>query len=154
MNIISDPLESAAVIRLLEDHLADMYATSPAESVHAFDLNKLKASDVQFWTAWHDNSLLGCVALKQHSKDMAEIKSMRTAAEARGKGVGRALLRYVLKHAAQNNITQLYLETGSMDFFAPARSLYLSEGFSYCGPFADYREDPNSVFMCINVNTQ
>lgn len=148
MKIIADKLESAAVIALLEGHLADMYATSPPESVHALDISKLKAADIRFWTAWQNDILLGCVALKQHSADMGEIKSMRTAPEARGKGVGRALLQHLLNAAKQSGISAVYLETGSMDFFLPARTLYSSAGFHYCGPFADYTDDPNSLFMC------
>ncbi|KUM52722.1 GNAT family N-acetyltransferase [Rheinheimera sp. EpRS3] len=148
MNIIADKLESAAVIALLEGHLADMYATSPPESVHALDISKLKAADIRFWTAWHGDILLGCVALKQHRADMGEIKSMRTAPEALGKGVGRALLQHLLNAAQQSGISAVYLETGSMDFFLPARTLYQSAGFHYCGPFADYTDDPNSLFMC------
>jgi putative acetyltransferase len=76
MNIIADKLESAAVIALLEGHLADMYTTSPPESVHALDISKLKAAEIRFWTAWQNDTLLGCVALKQHRADMGEIKSM------------------------------------------------------------------------------
>lgn len=147
MQIIRDPLESPAVIALLEEHLADMYATSPPESVHALDLSKLKAADVHFWTAWQGDNLLGCVALKQHSSAVGEIKSMRSAADVRGKGVGRALLQHVEQEAAKLGITQLFLETGSMAFFLPARRLYESAGFVHCGPFADYTEDPLSTYM-------
>ncbi|GHG60149.1 hypothetical protein GCM10010919_03360 [Alishewanella longhuensis] len=147
MQIIRDPLESPAVIALLEAHLADMYATSPPESVHALDISKLKAPDVNFWTLWQADSLLGCVALKQHSPTIGEIKSMRSVPEARGKGVGRALLQHLEQAAAAMGITKLYLETGSMDFFLPARRLYESAGFVHCGPFADYTEDPLSTYM-------
>jgi putative acetyltransferase len=147
MQIIRDPLESPAVIGLLEEHLADMYATSPPESVHALDVSKLKAADVHFWTAWQDDMLLGCVALKQHNATMGELKSMRSTTTARGKGVGRALLQHVELAAAELGITQLYLETGSMAFFLPARRLYESAGFVHCGPFADYTEDPLSTYM-------
>ncbi|SNY43850.1 putative acetyltransferase [Arsukibacterium tuosuense] len=147
LQIIAGMLESPAVIALLQGHLDDMYATSPAESVHALDISKLRAQDIRFWSAWQDDTLVGCVALKQHTPTMAEIKSMRTAPEARGHGVGRALLQFLMEQARQSAITQLYLETGSMDFFLPARTLYQSAGFKYCGPFADYPEDPNSIFM-------
>ena len=146
-----DPLESTAVIELLQGHLADMYATSPPESVHALDLSKLKAPAIRFWTAWENDVLLGCVALKQHSASMGEIKSMRTDPAVRGKGIGRALLQHVLAEAAASGITDLYLETGSMDFFKPARSLYQSAGFMFCGPFADYQDDENSCFMHKNL---
>lgn len=147
LQIISGMLQSPAVIQLLQGHLDDMYATSPPESVHALDISKLQAPDIRFWSAWQGDALVGCVALKQHHPHMAEIKSMRTAPAARGQGVGRALLQFIMDAARQSGITQLYLETGSMDFFLPARTLYQSAGFNYCGPFADYPEDPNSVFM-------
>lgn len=147
INIIPGRLDSPAVRQLLQGHLDDMYATSPPESVHALDISKLQAADIRFWGAWQGDTLLGCVALKQHSHDMAEIKSMRTAPEARGQGIGRALLQFLLKEASQSGIKQLFLETGSMEFFLPARTLYQSAGFNYCGPFADYPDDPNSVFM-------
>ena len=147
MNIIPGRLDSPAVIQLLQGHLDDMYATSPPESVHALDISKLQAADIRFWGAWQGDVLLGCVALKQHSNDMAEIKSMRTAPEARGQGVGRALLQFLLEQARQSGISKLYLETGSMDAFIPARRLYEAYGFTLCGPFGDYTDDPNSLFM-------
>jgi putative acetyltransferase len=147
MQIIPGRLDSAAVAQLLQGHLDDMYATSSPESVHALDISKLKAADIRFWGAWQGDVLLGCVALKQHSNDMGEIKSMRTAPQVRGQGIGRALLQFLLAEARQSGIKQLFLETGSMDFFLPARNLYQSAGFSYCGRFADYPDDPNSMFM-------
>jgi len=148
MNIIPGRLDSPAVRQLLQGHLDDMYATSPPESVHALDISKLQAPDIRFWGAWQGDTLLGCVALKQHSNNMAEIKSMRTAPQARGQGIGRVLLQFLLEQARQSGISKLYLETGSMEFFLPARNLYKSAGFNYCGPFADYPEDPKSMFMC------
>lgn len=151
MQIVLDPLESPAVVALLEDHLADMYATSPPESVHALDITKLKAPDIHFWTAWQDEVLLGCIALKQHSAELGEIKSMRTAPTARGKGFGRILLQHLEQEAKQLGIAELYLETGSMDFFLPARRLYESAGFVHCGPFADYTEDALSTYMMKNL---
>ncbi|MBV2128444.1 GNAT family N-acetyltransferase [Arsukibacterium indicum] len=147
LNIVAGRLESQAVIQLLQGHLDDMYATSPPESVHALDISKLQTPGIRFWSAWQGDALVGCVALKQHSAQMAEIKSMRTAPEARGQGVGRALLQFLLGQAKHSGIRQLYLETVSMDFFLPARNLYQSAGFKFCGPFADYPDDPNSMFM-------
>jgi putative acetyltransferase len=41
------------------------------------------------------------------------------------------------------------LETGSQDFFAPARALYTRHGFAPCPPFADYTDDPNSVYFSL-----
>lgn len=147
MLIALDPVNSVDVIALLEEHLADMYATSPPESVHALDVTKLQAADIHFWAARQDGVLLGCVALKQHSAKLGEIKSMRTSNSARGTGVGRALLQHLEQEAIKLGIQSLYLETGSMEFFVPARTLYASAGFVHCGPFADYSEDPLSIYM-------
>lgn len=139
------------VLALLTDHLTDMRATSPPESVHALDPDALAHASVTFWTARRDGVLLGCAALKHHDADLAEIKSMRTSAAARRTGVGVALLAVVLAHARRSGYRRVNLETGSQDFFAPARTLYARHGFVECPPFAAYRPDPNSVFMTLDL---
>lgn len=147
MLIRCDDLTSAAIRGLLEEHLRDMHALSPPESVHALDLAALRRPEITFWAAWEDDQLLGCGALKQLDLTHGEIKSMRTAVAYRGRGVGRAMLVHIVAEARRRAYHRLSLETGSMDAFAPARRLYESFGFHRCGPFADYAEDPNSVFM-------
>lgn len=147
MDIRLDELTSADVIQLLQEHLDEMASHSPAESMHALDLEGLKMSNVSFWVIREEGELLGCGALSQISKDHAEIKSMRTAYAHRGKGVGKAMLLFILEQANNRGITQLSLETGSMEGFLPARQLYEAHGFEYCEPFEDYIEDPHSVFM-------
>lgn len=147
-SIIRDPLNSQSIQELLAEHLADMYATSPPESVHALDLARLKAADITFWSAWQEEQLLGCIALKRHNATMAEIKSMRTAKTARGRGVAKALLQHLEQFCLAEKISILYLETGVEPYFSAARQLYKSQGYQQCGPFADYQPDPLSVFMC------
>lgn len=140
-------LTDARVLRLLEDHLADMYATSPAESVHALDVSGLTDPRVTFWTLQEGDEVLGCVALKQLDATHSELKSMRTSAEHRGRGLGRLLLDHVIAEARLRGYRRLSLETGSQEFFTPARTLYARNGFQVCGPFGDYVLDPYSVFM-------
>jgi len=147
MKIMVDDLTGPEVAALLEQHLGDMRATSPPESKHALDLEGLRAPGITFWTVWDGGSLAGCGALKELDAHHAEIKSMRTAHEYRNKGVASLLLRHILDEAKARGYRRLSLETGSMPFFEPARRLYLKFGFTYCGPFSDYREDPNSSFM-------
>lgn len=156
MNIASDSPARDDVRRLLDEHLTDMYATSPAESVHALDHSALLAPEITFWTARDDDgTLLGCGALKEldpgEAPLHAEIKSMRTAAHARGRGVASALLATVLTEARQRRYARVSLETGSQDYFAPARRLYARHGFSECGPFGGYTSDPHSVFMTLEL---
>ena len=147
MNIHQDDLTDSAVVDLLQDHLKDMYATSPVESVHALDIDGLKRPDITFWVAREEGQVLGCAALRRLDGSHGEIKSMRTAAHARKRGVGSALLEHLLAEAKERGYHRLSLETGSMEFFEPARRLYERFGFEYCGPFGSYTNDPNSRFM-------
>lgn len=143
---LDDPAR-ADVRELLDEHLADMFATSPAESVHALDHSALSAPEITFWTAREGGVLLGCGALKLLADGQGEIKSMRTTPAARGRGIAALLLTRILADAQERGFEQLYLETGSEEFFAPARRLYDRHGFTDCPPFADYTLDPHSVFM-------
>jgi putative acetyltransferase len=147
MNIKVDDLTGPEIQQLLREHLADMRRTSPPESVHALDLDGLRKPEITFWTAWNGSELLGCGALKELSAQHGEIKSMRTVSAHRHEGVASSLLSRILEEASRRNYKRVSLETGSMGFFAPARSLYAKFGFKKCGPFADYVEDSNSVYM-------
>jgi len=140
------------VHQLLSEHLADMFATSPAESVHALDHSALSHESITFWTAREDGVLLGCGALKVLSSGHAEIKSMRTTARARGRGVATLMLEHIVAEAARRGYERVSLETGTEDYFAPARRLYARHGFTECPPFGDYTLDPNSVFMELTVS--
>lgn len=152
MEIRIDDLTSPEIAELLEEHLRDMYAASPPESVHALDLSKLRKPEITFWSAWVGGDLVGCGALKELEPGHAEIKSMRSANRFRGTGVGKKMLEHILQVARERNYTRLSLETGTQDFFLPARKLYERYDFEYCGPFADYAEDPYSAFMTRVMN--
>lgn len=147
MNIIIDDLSGPEIHALLQEHLDSMKLYSPPESIHALDLDALRKPEITFWTVWENGELLGCGALKELDSEHGEIKSMRTAARHRRKGAASAMLAHILSEAQQRGYKRLSLETGSHEAFAPARSLYASYGFTYCGPFADYVLDPYSVFM-------
>ncbi|HET6396070.1 MAG TPA: GNAT family N-acetyltransferase [Pseudoxanthomonas sp.] len=147
MRIVVDTLDGPEIAALLREHLDDMYRLSPPESVHALDLPRLRAPDITFWSAWRDDRLLGCAALKELDGTHGEVKSMRTAAAYRGQGVAAALLRRLLEEAIRRGYRRLSLETGTQPEFAPARALYERFGFGYCAPFADYSEDPCSAYM-------
>ena len=136
-----------------------MRELSPPESVHALDLEKLRQPEITFWSPWEGPLLLGCGALKKleahhgqpQGERYGEIKSMRTPAALRRQGAGRAILAHIVDVARSRSYASLSLETGSMQAFKPAHTLYQSFGFSFCGPFGDYAEDPNSVFMTLRL---
>ncbi len=151
MDIRVDDLSGPEIATLLSEHLRGMYLHSPPESVHALGIERLRAPDITMWSAWEDGELLGCAALKELDREHGEIKSMRTASRHLRKGIASALLRHILAEAKRRSYRRLSLETGSMAAFAPARNLYARYGFQPCGPFADYVEDPNSVFMTRTV---
>jgi putative acetyltransferase len=152
MYIKRDDLTHPAVLRLLNEHLEDMYAISPPESVHALDVSKLKVPSISFWTIWSDEqTLLGCGALKELDATHGEVKSMRTPKALRGRGAGRLILTHIIAEARQRGYARLSLETGPAATFAAAHKLYVSAGFRHCGPFGDYGLDPHSVFMTLEL---
>lgn len=151
MDIRLDDLSGAEIRALLRTHLDQMMSITPIESVHALDLDALRKPDVTFWTAWESGELMGCGALKELDVHHGEIKSMRTVEKHLRKGVARQVVTHILAESRRRTYKRVSLETGSADTFLPARRLYESFGFSYCGPFGDYIEDPNSVFMTLSL---
>jgi putative acetyltransferase len=146
-----DDLTRPEIHALLNEHLQNMYQVSPPESVHALDLEGLLRPEITFWSAWDGPLLVGCGALKELGRRHGEIKSMRTPNSLRRRGAGRAILKHIVEVARSRAYERLSLETGSMAAFQPARNLYESFGFTYCGPFGEYIEDPNSVFMTLRL---
>jgi putative acetyltransferase len=147
MRIELDDLTRPQVHDLLREHLAHMYEVTPADKVYALDLQKLRAPGITFWTVWEEGALLGCGALKELTPAHGEVKSMRTPQAARRRGAGRAVLAHIVSVARCRGYERLSLETGSHAAFGPALRLYESFGFQRCGPFADYPDDPHSVFL-------
>ncbi len=149
IRIVDGGLDDPRVIAMLEAHVARARAESEPGSAHALDLEGLQTPSISFWSAWRDDTLAGVGALKVLSSDHGEVKSMHTAESQRGTGVGGAILSHIIATARARGITRLSLETGSWPYFAPAHALYARHGFVACSPFADYREDRNSLFMTL-----
>ncbi|MDB6148061.1 MAG: putative acetyltransferase [Spartobacteria bacterium] len=147
MEIRVDDLSGPEIIELLREHLRCMECVSPPESRHALDLDGLRKPGITFWSIWNGSDLAGCGAIKELDGQHAEIKSMRTAYAYQRRGVAARMLRHLIAEAKQRGYSRLSLETGSMEYFEPARRLYASFGFVYCGPFGSYTDDSNSVFM-------
>ena len=135
------------LVLLFERHTADMHADTPPGSIHMMDRGALAAPGIRFFVLRDGGQPLAMGAFKRIGPDHAEIKSMRTTRAARGSGVGARLLAHLLEQARAAGYARLSLETGSEDFFAPARGLYARHGFVECEPFADYTHDPLSVYM-------
>jgi putative acetyltransferase len=138
----------------MQDHLADLAPTAPAESQHALSLAELRKPSVRLWVAIDRDDLVGTGALSSLSPTHEELKSMRTDPGRRRSGIARRMLDHLIDDARERGIHEISLETGSMDFFAPARALYASAGFRICGPFGSYSDDPNSTFMTMTMRTE
>ena len=148
---IDDP-RATDVRELLERHLAFAGSHSPPEDVHALEVDGLLDPAVTLFTFRLQGELLGVGALKQFDGRHAELKSMHTTEEARGRGIGRAMVDHLIGVARDRGFRRVSLETGSMPAFGPARSLYASAGFRRCGPFGDYSPSRNSTFMTLSLN--
>jgi putative acetyltransferase len=144
---LSDP----RIVELLEFHASSARAQTAPGSAHALDLNELHSADIEFWALRDGAILVGIGALKRLSADHGEVKSMHVIATRRRSGAGGMMLRHIIARAGACGLSRLSLETGSWDYFAPARALYAKHGFAECPPFADYAPDPNSVFMSLDL---
>lgn len=151
IDIRPDDLSSPEMAELIAIHAGTMLAASPPESCHFLPIDGLRQPSVSVWSMWEDGALIGCGALKALGGGSGEVKSMHTRESQRGRGLGRVMLEHILGVAKARGYTSLWLETGSMDAFIPARRLYEAYGFKACGPFGDYAEDPNSVFMHLQM---
>ena len=147
LRIIEDDLSAPQVAALLRLHLEEMHGWSPPESVHAMPIERLRATDVTFYSAWDGAALAGFGALKQIDARHGELKSMRVHPDYRGLGVGQAILDHLLVEARARGYTRVSLETGRPEPFLPARRLYEANGFVQCPPFGAYVADDFSICM-------
>jgi putative acetyltransferase len=139
------------VIALLDYHYTTARAQTAPGSAHALDLSGLRAPDIAFWAGWDGETVVAVGALKTISASYGEVKSMHTLAAARRRGFAGCMLNHIVKQARVRGMARLSLETGSSDYFKPAVALYTAHGFVPCDPFEGYVEDPNSLFLTLEL---
>ena len=147
MKIILDDLSGTEIAAFLDEHVQQMRAITPLKSKYALDLDALRAPDITFWSVRDGDAVVGCGALKRLDPGHAEVKSMRTSPLRQRSGIASRLLEHIITEAQRRGFTQLSLETGTDEFFTPARKLYEKYAFTYCAPFADYQPSPHNTFM-------
>ena len=128
LSVTPDTPATPDVQALLGRHFELMRSQSPAESCHVMEPETLLEAGATLYAARDGNAVLGVGALTVIAPGHGELKSMHTAAEARGRGVARAILAALLEAARQKGMKRVSLETGSADVFAPARALYDAHG--------------------------
>jgi putative acetyltransferase len=147
VKIVVDDLTGPQIARFLGEHVQEMLSITPPESKHALDLDGLRQPGITFWSVMDGGTLVGCGAIRRLDASHGEVKSMRTTPARKRGGIASMMLEHIITEARRMGFTRLSLETGSAEFFLPARRLYEKFGFEYCEPFADYRPDPHSVFL-------
>jgi len=151
MKSIEGNFDNSEVNELLLYHFKELRSVSPEGSTHVLDIPGLKDPSIKFWSIWEDSKLVGCGAIKLFDQKHGEFKSIRVTNEFRKKGYGEKILKHLLIKAKNLNLRKLSIETGSGEFFKPARELFQKIGFKKCPPFAHYKEDPNSCYMNLDI---
>lgn len=140
-------LEDARVTGLLVLHAQRARAETALGCAHALDPEAFRSPEIQLWTAWEGEVLVGVGAWKRLYATQGELKSFYTVESARGRGIAGLILTRIIERARGEGIRRLSLETGSWPYFEPARRFYRRHGFEVGPPFGSYEENPNSVFM-------
>ena len=151
MKSIEGNFEHLKVNDLLVKHFKELKSVSPEGSAHVLDISGLKDPSIKFWSIWEENTLIGCGAIKFLDENHGEFKSIRVIDDFRKKGYGFKIINHLIEEAKKLNVKKLSLETGSGDFFLPARKLFQKVGFEKCSPFAHYKEDTNSCYMSLDL---
>ena len=151
MKSIEGNFDNSEVLELLNKHFIELRSVSPEGSAHVLDIEGLKDQNIKFWSLWEGNLLMGCGALKFLNKEHGEFKSIRVDDRFRKKDNGIKILKHLIFEAKKLNIKKISVETGSGDFFTPARKLFNKCGFKLCKPFDHYKEDPNSCYMSMLI---
>ena len=152
MKSIKNNFDHPEVNDLLNRHFIELRSVSPEGSVHVLDIPGLKISSIKFWSLWKNEQLIGCGALKFLGENHGEFKSIRISDKFRKNGLGIKIITHLINEAKKLNVKRISVETGSGDFFVPARKLFKKCGFEPCKPFAHYKEDPNSCYFSLDIS--
>ena len=152
MKSIKNNFDHPEVNDLLNKHFIELRSVSPEGSVHVLDIPDLKISSIKFWSLWENEQLIGCGALKFLGENHGEFKSIRISDKFRKNGLGIKIITHLINEAKKFNVKRISVETGSGDFFVPARKLFKKCGFEPCKPFAHYKEDPNSCYFSLGIS--
>ena len=116
-------------LRALAD-APDAFGSTYAEvSAHPLDMWRQQLQEIVTFVAVRDGEDVGIVrcASEEHHPDTAWLLSMWVAPEARGQGVGNALIDAVIAYARASGAIRLLLDVG--DHNQQAIALYARKGF-------------------------
>ena len=151
MKTIEGNFDNPEVNQLLKKHFIELRSVSPEGSTHVLDIEGLQNKSIKFWSIYENDELIGCGALKFLDPQHGEFKSIRVSDSFRKKGYGNKIIKVLIDKSRKLNIQKISVETGSGEFFLPARKLFKSSGFIECEPFSHYVDDPNSCYMSLKL---
>ena len=151
MKTIESNFEDPEVNQLLKKHFVELRSVSPKGSTHVLDIEGLQNKNIKFWSIYENHKLIGCGALKFLDSNHGEFKSIRVADSFRKKGYGKKVISVLFEKSKELGINKISVETGSGEFFLPARRLFKEFGFEECEPFGHYVNDSNSCYMSLEI---
>lgn len=151
MKTIESNFEDPEVNQLLKKHFVELRSVSPKGSTHVLDIEGLQNKNIKFWSIYENHKLIGCGALKFLDSNHGEFKSIRVADSFRKKGYGKKVISVLFEKSKELGINKISVETGSGEFFLPARRLFEEFGFEECEPFGHYVNDSNSCYMSLEI---
>ena len=151
MKTIESNFEDPEVNQLLKKHFVELRSVSPEGSTHVLDIKGLQNKSIKFWSIYEHRKLIGCGALKFLDSNHGEFKSIRVADSFRKKGYGKKIITVLFDKSRKLGINKISVETGSGEFFLPARRLFKKFGFEECEPFSHYINDSNSCYMSLKI---
>jgi len=152
MKSIEGNFDNPEVNEMLIKHFIELSSVSPVCKGHVLDIPGLKDPNIKFWSFWKNDQLMGCGALKFLDTEHGEFKSIRLADKFRKQDNGIKIIKHLIDRAKKLNIKKISLETGSGNFFIPARKLFIKCGFKVCKPFAHYKEDSEACYMSMLIS--
>jgi putative acetyltransferase len=147
LEIRREDLLSAVAQRLILALNAELEGRYPEEGANFFRLDPDEVSDGRggFFVAYIGGEAVGCGAVRRTGPGVAEIKRMYVAPAARGRGVGKQIVKKLESVARQLGVTRLVLETGPRQ--PEAIAVYKNSGFVEIPLFGEYIGSNFSVCM-------
>ncbi|QFR03129.1 GNAT family N-acetyltransferase [Streptomyces phaeolivaceus] len=110
------------------------------------------AGGLVVWVASDGGRVVGTVGLvlpdKPNSRHRAELVKLMVHRDARGQGLGRALLATAERAAADAGISLLHLDT---ETDSPAERLYAGTGWTRIGTIPDYAANPHGTLRPTSI---
>jgi GNAT superfamily N-acetyltransferase len=138
LEIRKESLESEAATRLIGALNIELRGAYPEPGANHFRLDSEEVGEGRgaFVVAYEDGRAVGCGGLRKLDEETGELKRMYVTPEARGKGIGKAVLAALEAEARRLGVERVVLETGIRQTAAAA--MYRRAGYLDTAPYGQY----------------